>query len=791
MTLTAYVVSEPHSDEGLFIYDGTVLLKRITNTKGWSDINFDLTQGIHYIKVVYRQHGYVGGGIPGEARIRNVTITNTTNIPLSCSPCGTGSFLLDGQCKTCPENTYSSEIGSKSCVKCKDDEYSLEGSSRCTARPPCTASDYSSEYTQCKSGKQTVSTKLTSTLCNPSHPQSVSVVPSAAVDCSTCPYPLTKDSSGSCVGCPAGTVLKGDKCISVDEGRFSQPIRVITPTILEDTIDTSCISVTGDCPRSGGWRTHNNSYIFTFPSHQFSTQPLFSSSLDLHLPQTHYPGKLHGILSFILSMTLSPTQKLRLSVDDYVHREWNSTMNGKPINDSVNVVLGESKVSFTVIHEGGTTQSAGKDIVTLSSLLFHMFAPSASYDAIRFYDHPTAFPTFISTSLSSHPCPPGSTVSASRSSCDPCSPGTFSSSFGSKTCITCPKGSIAPGYGSVSCLSCPVGTTPDKTQSVCQNKDGCVVSGENGTQPIKLGDMKHIEYIDSFGTKIVMNPCNKTFLHPTCTMGKDDSSFACSVAPNGDITSFGRIVGLSPISNSDRSKSGVSILFSGGDESFDKKGVKELNSLRVDLFCDVESIKNGVNKPVQLQRASDSLLSTYSSSNINQKPTLRRSKHWPTSHSHNPNTTLSTSIHPNTAQHLTGKSIHACPVCAYPQDYLITTSECNTTTHTVTKIQQVRPGLICRSESSIEQTLQVACGKEAVITKGVFQYFAITVVVLFVFVIVILSIVIVVLARKYRKVKRRNRQLTQAKFTALAMEDNESEEHDDGVGFVATTEEQN
>ncbi|KAF4691393.1 hypothetical protein FOZ60_015540 [Perkinsus olseni] len=229
------VDGEDEFDGFRFMVDGVMMLGPEYTTVDddgnlvWKEGSVSLEAGPHTLEWVYSKdmsedYGY------DRAWIRSIELLGTRTVDLECLPCPPGDQRLltstvREQCLFCGRDEYP-DHNTSVCQQCPPGQYAAPGDSSCSVRPPCTAEDYSIQYSDCdaatwkRTGRYGWSSPI---VCDSQLPESVPLptetITTACEDCPTGSY--LDPQEGRCIRCPA-EALEGH-LVGVGEGQDSWP----------------------------------------------------------------------------------------------------------------------------------------------------------------------------------------------------------------------------------------------------------------------------------------------------------------------------------------------------------------------------------------------------------------------------------------------------------------------------------------------------------------------------------------------------------------------------------------
>ncbi|XP_024594227.1 UPF0577 protein KIAA1324-like homolog isoform X2 [Neophocaena asiaeorientalis asiaeorientalis] len=233
---------------------------KLTDSGVWGSHSVMLKSGTNIL--YWRTTGILmGSKAVKPVLVKNITIEGVAYTS-ECFPCKPGTFSDEPGsfiCQVCPRNTYS-EKGAKECIKCDvDSQFSEEGSSKCTERPPCTTKDYFQIHTPCdEEGKTQIMYKwIEPKICREDLTDAIRLPPSGEKkDCPPCNPGFYNNGSSSCHPCPPGTFSDGTKecrpCPAGTEPALGFEYKWWN--VLPGNMKTSCFNVgNSKCDGMNGW----------------------------------------------------------------------------------------------------------------------------------------------------------------------------------------------------------------------------------------------------------------------------------------------------------------------------------------------------------------------------------------------------------------------------------------------------------------------------------------------------------------------------------------------------------
>ncbi|KAF4718046.1 hypothetical protein FOZ62_027548, partial [Perkinsus olseni] len=229
------VDGEDEFDGFRFMVDGVMMLGPEYTTVDddgnlvWKEGSVSLEAGPHTLEWVYSKdmsedYGY------DRAWIRSIELLGTRTVDLECLPCPPGDQRLltstvREQCLFCGRDEYP-DHNTSVCQQCPPGQYAAPGDSSCSVRPPCTAEDYSIQYSDCdaatwkRTGRYGWSSPI---VCDSQLPESVPLptetITTACEDCPTGSY--LDPQEGRCIRCPAevGKIATAQGCAACPDGQ--------------------------------------------------------------------------------------------------------------------------------------------------------------------------------------------------------------------------------------------------------------------------------------------------------------------------------------------------------------------------------------------------------------------------------------------------------------------------------------------------------------------------------------------------------------------------------------------
>ncbi|XP_053377505.1 endosome/lysosome-associated apoptosis and autophagy regulator family member 2-like isoform X2 [Mercenaria mercenaria] len=227
-----------------------------TNEGEWQSLTLSLKSGFNVI--TWRVIGIGTTEETSPLLLRKMSV-NGVAYTSECTKCPAGTYSSASAtiCTPCRANKFSKE-GATSCSDCDVKKYySVAGSTNCTERPPCTEADYYHILKPCdENGKTTtIYVWVQPAICNPDNPSSVKL-PQASdlIDCHSC-NPGMHLVNKTCTYCPAGQMSDGTECkecaatTAPDYG-----YELVNWNDISEVIQTSCVSFSEtNCNNDSKW----------------------------------------------------------------------------------------------------------------------------------------------------------------------------------------------------------------------------------------------------------------------------------------------------------------------------------------------------------------------------------------------------------------------------------------------------------------------------------------------------------------------------------------------------------
>lgn len=531
--------------------------------------------------------------------LHSVTILGDKYSPLSCTLCPAGTHSADlgsPTCAACPAGTVAaSASGASKCVACAADEYSYDGIA-CVKRPECTAEDWEVVYGPCVNGLSTREWQVV----EPSICVKGSYAPKPfdvkTVECAPCPAGTSRaeNNTGECLGCPQGKVYSenSSKCEDPAEGHAaiysktyfgsegrkeqqSLPAGWSTGGLewraREGYVDSGI--VLKDSAQMKSYLTYNDEIVLPSGNLSFEIACVVPRDKNVFL----FVNGNRVMLNFI-----DDYDTIFIDTDNYIERDV------VPDNDELhwhkfNVVLPRGKVELTWLTYYTTSAS------------------TTSSNTAKFRLRNVKITGLGSGESADLKCPAGYEAAPSKTSCEPCAPGS-ANPYPGGTCKPCTSGQFAQLEGSEYCKKCYTGSFSNVSATSCITS--CSFTTETASYdltPFSLETQGPLRSTD--GSSVYLSICTGKFPDGVCGSTNNESSgfHVCRVAPNGvDYVNFGTNLKFTPMENDT-----FSLDFLDGDEAFVAGNGGVARSTHIDFKCNMNV---GTGYPI-LEYANETYLS--------------------------------------------------------------------------------------------------------------------------------------------------------------------------------------
>ncbi|KAF4673184.1 hypothetical protein FOL46_007677 [Perkinsus olseni] len=431
------VDGEDEFDGFRFMVDGVMMLGPEYTTVDddgnlvWKEGSVSLEAGPHTLEWVYSKdmsedYGY------DRAWIRSIELLGTRTVDLECLPCPPGDQRLltstvREQCLFCGRDEYP-DHNTSVCQQCPPGQYAAPGDSSCSVRPPCTAEDYSIQYSDCdaatwkRTGRYGWSSPI---VCDSQLPESVPLptetITTACEDCPTGSY--LDPQEGRCIRCPAemGKIATAQGCAACPDGQV--------PAI-ESVVDS--FPALWSLPfrfRGGSWQARQESLATELTDH-------LTRSVEL---TWRVEMLARGVLKVNYSVQVEG-ETPPVIVVFFGARAGQEPIRLTPFDAARGVTVPSREVTEISIRCEGPVGS---------KFTFTSFSLSSSRGGGAAECHPCD-PGQALVGGSCQECPQGQFSSKDGAACRPCSANTYTSHEGSAACLPCPNGMVSEA-GADSC----------------------------------------------------------------------------------------------------------------------------------------------------------------------------------------------------------------------------------------------------------------------------------------------------------------------------------------------------
>ncbi|KAL4226884.1 hypothetical protein ACF0H5_014862 [Mactra antiquata] len=445
-----------------------------TTSEGeWKQVTLNLKSGFNVI--TWRVVGLDASGREAPPILLKRISVHGVAFTSNCAKCPAGSFSSENSkmCTLCPENMYSAK-GAGMCTACNAAlEYSYRGSVNCTQRPPCTEHDYYHLHKPCIDGKTgTLYRWIQPMICNPDLPESKKLPSDSKEEkCSPCNPGMYLDNS-TCKYCPPGQKSDGSKCEECEATTAPDYSMTFEKwDSMPDEIDLTCVSFADvECNNETTWLPLRDHLETHFSRGESAYLVLQVKVAGFRTEQRVGDGGTStvGQFTMLFETTCTESCQLILLSDESGSQDMIKTWDG---------AQAKSTYTYDVKKNGSFTFT-----LAFQNSGFPLMASTLTDSVAKIYSIEITN-TLEGGASSCRKCPKG----IDDGGCIPCPGGSYIDPT-TTTCVSCPPGTVVAShnaYGADSCKPCGAGLKVYKGRS-------CVSDGMFTDDDGQTFDMKNL-----------------------------------------------------------------------------------------------------------------------------------------------------------------------------------------------------------------------------------------------------------------------------------------------------------